>query len=364
MFVDVRGHNEGSIFHRRSDQHRVATVTMPTGRRPTLACPHRHRPSDRDCPESKANLVELLRLRDQRAPADGHTLTLGKYLQRWLEDVRPRLAPATYRKHESTVRVHITPVLGTRRLSDLSVGDVTALLAGGAVDPQTARHWRATLRRALADAIRDGLVGRNVAALAQPPRLLPKERTTLSADQARALIDGTREDPLHPLWTLAVSTGMRLAEMLALTWEDVDLDAATLTVHATLHRIDGEWQRRGTKTEKSRRTVHLPPVAVAALRGIRRPHGLVFVTARGYPMHGSNLPKELHKTTDRLGLPRVTIHDLRHSAATILYAAGVPLEAIADMLGHSTTRVTADLYRHRVEAIQRDAAAAMERALA
>lgn len=362
--LTVRGHNEGSIFHRAADSHRVATVTMPNGKRPTLACPHKHRPSDRDCPESKANLVELLRLRDYGAPVAGHTLTLGKYLQGWLEDVRPSLAPATWRKHESICRVHLVPALGGYRLSDLSVGVVNGFLANSRADAQTRRHWRSTLRRALGDAIRDGLIVRNVAGLAAPPRLTRRERPTLNADEARVLMDGTRDDPLHPLWVLAVTTGMRLAEMLALTWEDVNLDAATVTVTTTLHRIDGQWQRRDTKTDKSRRTVHLPPVTVTALRAIWRPAGMVFVSRNGYPLHGSNLPRELHAATDRLGLPRVNIHDLRHSAATILYAMGVPLEAIADMLGHSTSRITADLYRHRVEAIQRDAAAAMERALA
>jgi len=178
------------------------------------------------------------------------------------------------------------------------------------------------------------------------------------------LIEGTRADPLGPLWTLASTTGMRLGEMLALTWEDVELDANPhVNVHATLHRVDGEWQRREPKTEKSRRVVPLPAVTVEALRRIRRLHGLVFTTDKGYPRHGSNLPKELHKATDRLGLPRVGIHDLRHSAATILFARGLPIEAIADLLGHSTVRVTQDLYRHRVQEFSELAAKRMQEAV-
>src|SRR5690348_15744100 len=146
MVTAVRGHNEGSIFFRKADRHKVASVSMPNGKRPTLACPHRHRPSDRDCPEVRANLAELLRLRDHRAPIGGHTLTLGKYLQRWLEDVRPNLAPETWRKHESHIRVHISPALGHVRLSELSVGDVRRYLGRSGLDPQTLRHHRATLR--------------------------------------------------------------------------------------------------------------------------------------------------------------------------------------------------------------------------
>ena len=151
---------------------------------------------------------------------------------------------------------------------------------------------------------------------------------------------------------------------------------AAVHVRHTLHRIDGQWQLRAPKTPKSRRTVTLPEVAADALRehrrrqleermaaGIPTEYGLVFVRPDGRPYHGSKLTTLLYPILDRLGLPRVTVHDLRHSAATILYGAGVPIEAIGDMLGHSTTRVTADLYRHRVPEIQRSLADAMERAV-
>jgi integrase len=420
MMQPVRGHNEGSVYFRSADRHKVAQVTMPDGRRPTLACPHRHRPSDRDCPEAKANLVELLRLRDHRAPAGGHTLTLGAYLTGWLRDVRPNLAPETWRKHESICRVHLIPQLGARRLSDLRVSDCRAYLSGMAgLDPQTLRHHRATLRRALADAQRDGLVTRNVAALAEAPKLTRRERRVLTGPQVRALIDGTRDDRLHALWVVLATTGLREAEALALTWEDVELgeldeaqtarrpqatvelrsdlgnkatapgsrpvgwpvEAGTssppqLTVRSTLHRIDGEWKFRDPKTDKSRRTIPLPPVTVAALRehrrrqleeqaaqGVMGKSGLVFTTERGQPIHGTNLSKALYAHLDRLALPRVTVHDLRHSAATVLYAMGVPLPVISDMLGHSTIRVTSDLYRHRVADLARDAAERMQEAV-
>jgi integrase len=390
----VRGHNEGSIFHRKADGHRVATVSMPNGKRPTLSCPHVHRPSDRDCPESKANLVELLRLRDHGAPAGGHTLTLGAYLTGWLADVRPQLAPATWRKHESIIRTRIVPNLGHVRLSELSVSDCRRLFAGdGRLAAQSLRHHRATLRRALSDGVRDGLITRNVAALAEPPRMSKKERTVLDAGQVRTLREGTKEDRLHAFWVLAATTGMREAEMLALTWDDVFLDGSKAELHSdrpnvskgpfpyirvrsTLQRVDGEWKLLDPKTEKSKRDVALPPVTVAALRehrirqlaeqakaGKLGKSGLVFTTERGRPIHGSNLTKVLYAHLERLGLPKVTVHDLRHSAATVLYAAGIPLESIADMLGHSTTRVTADLYRHRVPEMQRDIADRMQEAV-
>jgi integrase len=423
----VRSHNEGTVFFRAKDRHMVASVSMPNGKRPTLACPHKHRPSDRDCPESRANLAELLRLRDHRAPSGGHTLTLGAFLTGWLRDVKPILAPATWRRHESICRVHIGPALGDRRLSELSVADVRLLLSDGRLDPQTRRHHRATLRRALADALREGLVTRNVAALAEPPRMSKPERTYLNAEQVRTLIAGTKDDRLHALWTLAATTGMREAEMLALTWADIELgdesgqvvddhlsrgargarrhadsgagptwrenagrgrDVAqasrgsavpvgpSVTVRATLHRVEGKWVLRDPKTARSRRTIPLTPVAVNALRehrrrqfeeqarlGVMGREGLVFTTAKGQPLHGPNLSKLLYAALDQLGIARVTVHDLRHSCATVLFSMGIPVEVISRMLGHTNSRITSQIYMHHVPELQHEAAAAMERAV-
>ena len=170
------------------------------------------------------------------------------------------------------------------------------------------------------------------------------------------LIDGTREDPMHPFYVLALSTGMREAEMLGLTWERIDFDRRTVTVADTLQRVNGEWKLLPPKTERSRRTIDVPEATIVALRAHRTaqrllraskgelgPDGLVFTTSTGRPIHGSNLLPRFRATLERLGLPRITIHDLRHSAATWLFALGVPLPVIADRLGHSTIRVTADL---------------------
>lgn len=375
---DVRGHNQGSIFLRADSRRWTASVTMPDGRRPTLPCPHKHRPGDkRPCDEARANLAELIRLRDVRAPVDGHRTTVGQFLGRWLDDVRPSLAPATWRKHESICRTGIDPALGHIRLSELSVGDVRSYLLGVAerASGQTARHHRASLRRALADALRDGLATRNVAALAEAPRLATRERTYLDAAQCRQLIEGTRDDRLHGLWVLAVTTGMREAEMLGLEWESVELDSGQIHVRQTLQRVEGEWQLRPTKTAKSRRSIPLPSVTVSALRQHRVRQleerakagklgdGLVFVTATGRPVHGENLTKLLYVHLERLGLPKVTCHDLRHSAATVLFSMGVPLPVISHILGHSSIRITHDLYVHRVPELSRDAADLMQKAL-
>ena len=360
-------------FYWQARKRWAAQLTMTDGKRATATCHHDHPTRGRGpCPEAKALLADLERMRESQAPANARTLTLGRFLLGWLDDVRPSLAESTWRKHESICRVHLIPSLGHVRLQDLSVGAVGRVLAGSRLDAQSVRHLRGTLRRALADAQRAGMVGRNVAALAQPPRLTHRERPILNAEQARALIEGTQGDRYHALYVLAVTTGMRSAELLGLTWDRIDLVAGCVAVEQSLLRVDGQWRLGAPKTDKSRRVIPLTPVAVEALRAHRARQaaeaptdhrGLVFTTPTGKPVWGSNLLPLLRAHLARLGLPKVGIHDLRHSAATVLYANGVALETISDMLGHSTVRVTQDLYRHRVEALSVEAAKRMQEAV-
>lgn len=355
--TNVRARNEGSLFRRSRDGRWVATVLMPDGRR-------RSRSTESKAQGAKA-LAELIRQRDAAIPADPSLLRLGTYLEKWLDDVKPRLAPATWRKHESIIRVHVVPGLGHRRLSELSVTDVRRWLGSGTMDGQTRRHLRATLRRALGDAIRDGLLLRNPAALAEPAPLDKAERRILSAEDVRLVTYEARDELYWPLWVVIANTGLRVSEALGLAWSDVDLQRREVRVRVQLARQDGTWVRRPLKTRKSKRTVPLTEDAIEALRvqrerqivaqDVRPIDGLVFTTPTGYPVHSSNILPDWYRTLSRLGLPKVTTHDLRHSAATIMFRQGVPIEAIADLLGHSTTRVTADLYRHRVPEVQRSA---------
>lgn len=358
----MRGHHEGSLFLRTRDRRWVAMVTMPDGRRRSASA------------ASKAEGVRLLAMlkaqRDQ-AVADPRRIRVGPYLRRWIASVNG-LAPATLRQHEMIVRVHLVPALGARYLTQLTPSDVEAYLESAAVDPQTKRHHRATLRRALADAQRDGLVSRNVAALARAPKMRKAERVYLSAAQVRRVIDA-REERYWPLWTLIATTGLRVSEALGLAWSDVD--GATVTVRHQLARVDGAWVRSQPKTDRSRRTIPLTSIAIEALTVQRtrqdaergdhpRPmDGLVFTTPTGAPIHSTNLLPPWHALLRRLGLPKVTVHDLRHAAATMMLTEGVPLPVIAAVLGHSTVRVTADLYAHVIEESKVQASDAIARAL-
>jgi integrase len=241
----------------------------------------------------------------------------------------------------------------------------------------TVRHIRATLRRALADAVRDGLVIRNAAADARPPHVPHRPIAYLTPANLRHLIVGTADHPHGPLFALAATTGLRLGELLGLSWADVS--GGSLTVRRSLAKAaDGGWAVAEPKTVRSIRTIPLPTEARRALdmqqsRQLfarkaagatwQGESGLVFTDAIGRPLKPESVSREFSKARARLGIPAVRFHDLRHSAATTMLAEGVPLAVISEWLGHASITITATHYAAVVPALRDQAAEAMDRAL-
>jgi len=234
-------------------------------------------------------------------------LTVGQFLQRWLADVvRPRVRATTYEGYERLVRRHLEPSLGRRPLAKLSPADVAACyraLLDQGLAPRTVEYAHAVLHRALRDAERWGLVARNVASLTDPPRPQPRPATTLDAAQARQLLAAARGERLEALYVLALTTGLRLGELLALRWADIDWAAGALHVQRTVVRTRQGVQFHPPKTARGRRRVPLGPLALRALRAHRkRQHAerlrlgplwaeqdLVFPNAVGRPIERQNL---------------------------------------------------------------------------
>ena len=241
----------------------------------------------------------------------------------------------------------------------------------------TARHVRATLRRALADAHRAGLVGRNVAADAAPPHAEHRPITYLSTRDLGKLLDATADDDLGPLYAVAGTCGLRRGELLGLTWADVT--DGRLSVRRAMGRVKGNgWGLGEVKSARSRRTIPLPARARQALETQRTRQlfarkaagdawqdrdGLVFTDAVGRPLLPEYVSHRFARDCARAGVPRVRLHDLRHTAATTLLAAGVPLAVISEWLGHSGIAITASAYAAVVPELLTDAADAMDRAL-
>ena len=231
--------------------------------------------------------------------------------------------------------------------------------------------------KALKQAVRWGLVLRNVADDVDPPKVHKKEVRPLSNEQARKLLDTAQGDRLEALYVVAVQSGLRQGELLALRWEDVDLEARTLQVRRTLTRNGGKLAVGPTKTSKGRCTVKLTQDATEALRrhlerqlveideasNSWQENGLVFCTCKGTLINPTNLRRRfLAPLLQRAGLPPMTFHQLRHTAATILLLKNVNPKVVSEMLGHASIAITLDTYSHVLPNMQQSAVAAMEEA--
>jgi integrase len=308
------------------------------------------------------------------------------FLTAWLDRDRQRVRPSTWRQREQFVRLYIVPVLGGLPLAKLSPSDVehmTAWVVETGRSPRTASHARVILRRALADAVRDGVVHRNVAALARPPRVpartIEPGRDYLDTAQLRRLLAVAAEYRIGALVTVAATTGLRQGELIGLSWDDIDWEAQTMTVRRAMALAwGGGRELAAPKTTRSRRTINLSAKTVEALRREQREqdatratvgsawqdvNNLIFTDSIGRPLDGTAVTHVFHELLTAAGLPSVPFHGLRHSAATALLSAGVPLRVVSDLLGHASISLTSDTYGHVEAPSRRDAADAMERLL-
>jgi integrase len=364
-----RGNNEGTIVL-RNDGRWTAAVTVPGGKRKWLYGKTRK--------EVQEQLTAVLRDVQQGMPIPTSRQTVGQFLRRWLQDAaRPTVAPATYDSYRRMMDRHILPALDTVPLEKLTpqhVQRLQARMSAAGLSPRTVAYARAILRRALGQAVKWGILARNVATLVDPPKQQRSEPEFLTADEARRLMAGIAGDRLEPLVLLTLVTGLRRGEVLSLRWHDLDLDDGVLRVEGQYQKWDGEWTWLPLKSRESRRTLALAPFVVQSLRqhrtrqlqerlaagGTRHDFDLVFCTEMGTPMDGPNLTRQFQRRLRRAGVRSIPFHGLRHSAATLLLARGLTIGQIQKILGHATGRLTSDLYSHYTREIADQAASEMQ----
>lgn len=377
-----RGNGEGSITLQAgkdgAPDRWVARLSLPDGRRKALYAKTRQ--------EAARKLTKALRDRDTGLMSVGDDRqTVGQYAERWLEMLRPAVKPRTLLRYSEDLRLHVLPTLGTVKLARLSAQHVqslySALLAEGKLSSTTIFQVHTTLSHALKDAMRLGIIPRNPCTLVTPPRPVHVEMHVLTPAQVGTLLRAAHGERLEAFYVLMCYTGLRLGEALALQWSALDLEAGTLQVRYTLHHPHGkgsEWELLTPKTAKSRRRIELPPTVVEALRQHRKrqleerlalgagwtDHGFVFAREDGLPYRGIHvLQRHFYPLLERAGLPRIRLHDLRHTAATLLLLQNVPAKVVSELLGHSSVGITLDRYSHVLPSMQKDAASAMERLL-
>jgi integrase len=373
-----RGNGEGSISRRNNGgwMAQYAVYTAEGRRRKTIYGKTRK--------DVAAKLATALSDREDGLVFDAGTLTVEEYLERWLSDcVRDTVKASTHSSYRQLVSKHIVPTLGRIRLKTLTATHVRGLLReklDAGLSPRTVQYIRFVLRKALDQAVADYLIPRNPVAGVKPPQVRREEIKPLSPKQARLFLRTAAEtgDGLEALFALAIHLGLRQGELLALKWEDVNLEAGTLQVRRSLSGSNGGQPVFTTpKTAKSRRQVRLTAGATEALKrhrkrqleerlrvaGLWRDHGLVF-TETGTPLDRHNLCQRSFKPLlKKAGLPGIRFHDLRHTCATLLLTRGVHPKIVQDLLGHSTIAITLDTYSHVLPGMGDAAAGAMDEAL-
>ena len=318
---------------------------------------------------------EFLKDFEQGLDLDAKKLSVAEYLDLWLEEaVEGSVWYTTFRDHERNVRLHLKPAIGRIRLKELTRMHVQRFINQKVKEgyaPRTVRYAHTTLSKALTQAVDWELVPKNVASRAKLPKQKRKKRETLSAENVGAFFSAASEDRFGALYVLAVTSGLRPGELLALKWEDVDLEAGALSVRSSVSEDEGgPVIREETKTSAGRR-LELLPVAVEALkkhrlrqneerlryRGLWRDLGLIFPSTTGTIMRRNNLHRRSYKPLlRRAGLPDIRLYDLRHTFATLMFENREQLKLVSEMLGHASVRQTADTYTHVSPTMHREAA--------
>ena len=322
------------------------------------------------------------------------TITSGTYIQpskillgdflntEWLPAIKSTIRPTTFLSYKGHVERHLVPALGRIPLQQLSGAHINAFYAKllgentaeqkRQISPSTVRRIHATLHRAMKDAVRWNQIMRSPADAADPPRSSSAdcEMKVWSAQELKAFLTAQRESRLYPLWLTLATTGMRRGEVLGLRWEDVELGAGTISIRQTRVMTGYQPLLSTPKTRRGRRQVALDPATVAALSENRRRQrlerleaeapgkesGFVFTREDGEPYHPERVSKLFTGAAKRAGLPRIRLHDLRHTYASLALAAGVHPKVVSERLGHANIGITLDCYSHCLPALSEEAA--------
>lgn len=361
-----RGAGEGTVRQRPSGRWEARYVSADGARRSVYGKTKR---------EVTNRLREALQDAAHGLRPVSQQITTASYLDEWVSSLTVR--PRTAESYGDVVRRYLKPALGRVPLAKLQPEHVTRMLRDleqrqPPLSPTTVRYAYVVLRIALGRALKVGKVHRNVATLVDSPTKARREVQPMTAAEARVFLESVRGDRLEVLYRLAVATGMRQGELLALRWQDVDLDGGSLEVRHTLVR--GTRELAPPKTEQARRHIALDGDTLAMLRAhrltqasIRVPEhdrDFVFTTRDGQPFHARNVLHAYHDALASAGMPRRTFHQLRHGFATLLLENGEELANISKALGHSTFTTTVDFYGHLTPGISRRAADRMGAILA
>ncbi|MBA3825335.1 MAG: site-specific integrase [Ktedonobacterales bacterium] len=360
-----RGNQEGTI-NKRDDGRWEARMSLPDGKRKSFYG------------KTKEEVIKKMRKAqrdvDAGLPVISEKQTVEIYLKSWLDIKKHRVDPSTFQRYQYLVDPIIAEIglVSLAKLSPYHLQALYAKLLEQGWNAGTVSSLHSVFHDALKQAVRLGLVHRNITDMVDPPRREEHEMEVLTEEQVKLLLSSVKDDWFEALYFVVLSTGLRAGEIFALQWQDIDFASRKLEVKRGWQRTNTKTSLSLPKTSHGRRTIVLSQVAKDALMRQRErinkarleigdawdtTHDLVFPGKRGkmYTFKNFNTT-QLHPLLKNIGLPLIRFHDLRHTFATLLIGKGVNIKVVSEMLGHSNVSVTLRIYAHVLPHMQEAAA--------
>ncbi|NME98843.1 site-specific integrase [Aneurinibacillus aneurinilyticus] len=332
--------------------------------------------------EAEKVCAELIAQIENGSYVNASSDTFGPFILNYMETVaKQETRPSTYYSQLSVVKNHLVPELGRVKLKDLSpihLQKFYNMKLKEGLSNNYVRKMHGVINKALNTALKWGMISKNPGSLVKPPRANKRDIHVWSMEQANHFLEFMKGKRNYIVFVLAIYTGMRRGEILALRWQDCNLDEGKLSVRQTLYGtgID-QLQFRETKTKAARRVISLPPFVVNCLKKHKTEQNeqklrlgnayksldLVVATPLGTPVEPNTMNDYFQKQTKHAGLPVIRFHDLRHTHATILLRMGENPKLVSERLGHASVTITLDTYSHVLPDMQKDLAANLEIAM-
>lgn len=369
-----RINGEGTIYKRPNGRWAAqVTVTLVDG------SPKRAFVSAKTREEVVIKLRELIENNSRKIPYTDKSWTIAEYLDYWMSEIQSkRVRETTIIGYNYTIKNHLKPVMGNLKLKTLSTHEVRCAmdeLEKRCCPSATILECLKTLSACLNCAMREEIVYRNVAQLVEKPKHTPKETIIWTAEQAAYFLRKSENHSQYIAFLLLLTYGIRRGEALGLRYSDIDFDNGLIHIRQQIDRINGEIKARDLKTKNSRRTLPLiEDVRVAIIEHAKKnnvkippfnpylefsTHGTIVASRVGTPLEPKNLERHFFAQTDKLGLPRITIHAMRHTAATVLKDLNVPVKDAQLILGHANISTTLSVYQHGTQETHKTAISAV-----
>jgi integrase len=367
-----RSNNDGSVYQRK-DGRWVGQITLNGKRKYNYSNTKR---------EATAWINDMKKQIERGTSLIATEITLREYFEEWLKAESMHLKPKTFQDYKGVVVRHINPTLGKLKLNQVTPYAIQQLYNHKMESSQSKRivcSIHAVLHHALNDAMKQDLIGRNPADAVTRPRYRPATFTALDANQVTCLLSHARNTRYEAMLYLAVTTGMRIGELMGLQWKHIDWDNHKIQVRQQLQRIKGEGLVfTDPKSRTSRRSISLGNVAMDMLRKQARQlewerllagerwedHDLVFPNTLGKPSERGNFYRAFKEMLKAANLPDIRVHDLRHTAATLMMQEGTHPKIVQSRLGHSQISLTMDTYSHVMPDMQNEIADKLDQLLA